>query len=280
MRYGIAGRGQPDSREVGAILAAARAAGVSMLDTAHAYGSAEQVIGELHAAARDFDIVTKPPPVRAAAIDGAHCAAVEAALEESLGRLRREAVYALLVHDAGNLLMPGADRLWALLARFRAAGKVGRIGVSVYNPEQCAAVMERFPIEIVQLPLNIYDQRFLASGALAALKARGVEVHARSAFLQGLLLMAPADLPPHFTAIRGLHARLGGLYAAHGMSPLAGALHFCLGQPLVDRVVVGCETAAQFQEIRAAAAGPAPAVLYSEFAVADPALLEPSRWPK
>lgn len=280
MRYGITGRGQPDSREVGAILAAARTAGVSMLDTAYAYGSAEQVIGELNAATRTFDIVTKPLPVRAESIDAAHCAAVEAALEDSARRLRRDTVYALLVHNADNLLLPGAERLWALLERHRAAGKVGRIGVSVYSPEQCAAILERFPIEIVQLPFNIYDQRFLTSGALADLKARGVEIHARSAFLQGLLLMAPTDLPPHFAAIREHHAALGALFAAQGISPLAGALHFCLEQPLLDRIVVGCETAEQFGEIRAAATGPAPAVLYSDFAVSDPAILEPSRWPK
>ncbi len=280
MRYGIAGRGQPDSSEVGAILAAARAAGVSLLDTAYAYGSAEQVIGGLHTAAGDFDIVTKTLPVRAPEIGAGQCAAVEAALEESLARLGRAAVYAVLVHDAGDLLAPGGDRLWEILERFRSAGKIRRIGVSVYNPDQCSAVAAAFPIEIVQLPLNIYDQRFLISGVLAALKARGVEIHTRSAFLQGLLLMAPAELPPHFDPIRAHHARLGALFAAQGQSALAGALRFCLDQPLVDRVVVGCETAAQFGQIHAAAAAPAPAVLYSDFALSDPAILEPSRWPK
>ena len=151
MRYGIAGRGQPDSSEVGAILAAARAAGVSLLDTAYAYGSAEQVIGGLHTAAGDFDIVTKTLPVRAPEIGAGQCAAVEAALEESLARLGRAAVYAVLVHDAGDLLAPGGDRLWEILERFRSAGKIRRIGVSVYNPDQCSAVAAAFPIEIVRV---------------------------------------------------------------------------------------------------------------------------------
>lgn len=280
MRYGITGRGQPDSGEVAAILAAARTAGVSLLDTAHAYGSAEQVIGGLPVAAQAFDIVTKTLPLRTPEISAAQCAAVEAALEESLARLHRAAVYAVLAHDAGDLLAPGGDRLWKILERFKSAGKIRRIGVSVYNPDQCRAMAAAFPIEIVQLPLNIYDQRFLTSGVLDALKARGVEIHTRSAFLQGLLLMPPAELPPHFTTIRDHHTRLEGVFAAQGLSPLTGALRFCLDQPLVDRVVVGCETAAQFAQIQAAATAPAPDVLYSDFALADPAILEPSRWPK
>ncbi|MBX7199606.1 MAG: aldo/keto reductase, partial [Rhodospirillaceae bacterium] len=205
---------------------------------------------------------------------------VAAALEESLTRLRRASVYAVLVHDAGNLLAPGADRLWRVLERFRAGGKARRIGVSVYNPEQARAVAAAFPIEIIQLPFNIYDQRFLASGVLAELKGRGVEVHARSAFLQGLLLMPPAGLPPHFAAIRARHAALHALFAGNGAGALAAALHFCLAQPSIDRVVVGCETAAQFGEIRDAAASPLPDVLYSDFAVDDVNILEPSRWPK
>lgn len=279
MRYGITGRGQPAPAEVRAILDAARAAGVSTLDTAHAYGSAERVIGEL-AAAASFNIVTKTLPVRKPVIGDDHCAAVAAALEESLARLRRPAVYAVLVHDPGDLLARGGDRLWQVLERFRAGGKARRIGVSVYNPDQCRAIAAAFPIEIVQLPLNIYDQRFLATGVLADLKARGVEVHTRSAFLQGLLLMAADDLPPHFSAIRARHSALQNMLAAHGATPLAAALHFCLRQPLVDRAIVGCETAAQFAEIRDAAAGAVPDMLYSDFAVADADIVEPSRWPK
>lgn len=280
MRYGIAGRGQPAPSEVAAILEAARIAGVRVLDTAHAYGSAERVIGDLQAAAASFDITTKTLAVKTPSIDDEQCAAVAAALEQSLRRLRRPSVDAVLVHHPADLLARGGDRLWRVLERFRADGKTRRIGVSVYNPDQCRAIAAAFPIEIVQLPFNIYDQRFLEAGVLAELKARDVEIHTRSAFLQGLLLMAAGVLPPHFSAIRERHATLHGMFAAHGMTPLAAALHFCLSQPLVDRVVVGCETAAQFAEIAAAAAGPAPAMLYSDFAVTDAHIVEPSQWPK
>ena len=279
MSYGIAGRGQPEAAEVGAILAAATRAGISVLDTAHAYGSSEEVIGTQSLAA-PMRVVTKTRPVRSSRIETAACDAVEAALEQSFQRLRRSSVYAVLVHDAGDLLVPGADRLWKLLERYRAAGSIGRIGVSVYTPAQCRAVAAAFPLEIVQLPFNIYDQRFLESGALAELKAGGVEVHARSAFLQGLLLMPPAALPAHFDGIRDHHARFHAFAATHGVSPLKAALAFCLRQADIDHVVVGCEKVGQIEEILTAAAVEAPLLLPQSFALTDVNIIEPSRWPK
>ena len=278
MNYGIAGRGQPGPSEVSDILATARRAGITVLDTAHAYGSAEEVIGAQTTAG--LQIVTKTLPVRAPRIESSDIAAVEAALEDSFARLRQTSVYAVLVHDAGNLLAPGADNLWKLLERYRDAGRIERIGVSVYDPAQCRAIGAAFPLDIVQLPFNIYDQRFRESGVLSELKARAVEVHTRSAFLQGLLLMPPAGLPGHFDGIRGHHALLHDWFQAHGMSALAGCLRFCLQETHIDRVVVGCETAAQLGEILDAAATPAPSMLQIPFALTDPNIIEPSRWPK
>lgn len=278
MSYGIAGRGQPSAAEVGDILALGKRAGITMLDTAHVYGSAEKVIGAQDTAG--MRIVTKTLKMRPSRIESAEIAAVEAALEDSFARLQQASVYAVLVHDADNLLIPGADRLWKLLERYRDAGRIGRIGVSVYDPAQCRAVASAFPVEIVQLPFNVYDRRFRESGVLSELKARAVEVHARSAFLQGLLLMSPESLPRHFDAIRGHHARLHAWFGAHNMSALAGSLHFCLQEAHVDRVVVGCETAAQLGEILDAAAAEAPSMLQTPFALTDPNIIEPTRWPK
>lgn len=278
MSYGIAGRGQPSAAEVGGILAVGKRAGLTVLDTAHAYGSAEEVIGAHDIAG--MQIVTKTLAIRSPQIESAEIAAVEAALKESFTRLRQHSVHAVLVHDAGNLLSPGADGLWKLLERYRDAGRIGRIGVSVYDPAQCRAIASAFPLEIVQLPFNIYDQRFRESGVLSELKARTVEVHARSAFLQGLLLMSPASLPGHFGAIRDHHARLHAWFRAHDMSTLAGSLQFSLQEPLIDRVVVGCETALQLGEILDAALAESPSMLQIPFALSDPNIIEPSRWPK
>ena len=51
-------------------------------------------------------------------------------------------------------------------------------------------------IEAIQLPLNLFDERFLNSGWIGKLKKNNVEIHIRSIFLQGLILKK--ELPSYF----------------------------------------------------------------------------------
>ena len=77
---------------------------------------------------------------------------------------------------------------YALLAHDPDAGlpkhETAKIGVSVYTPEELDKYID--DIDIVQIPLSIADGRFLPF--LPKLRKRGVEIHARSVFLRGMLL--------------------------------------------------------------------------------------------
>jgi aryl-alcohol dehydrogenase-like predicted oxidoreductase len=279
MSYGIANRtGQASAADIARMLELARGCGVSVLDTARAYGDAEKAVGA-QAGAGAFRVVTKLAADRSDSIGDAALEAARASVTESLRNLGRERVYGCLVHNARNLLVSGGERLWGLLTELRASGVVARIGASVYEPAELEQVLERYPLDLVQLPFNVYDQRFLRSGLLAALKQSGVEVHARSAFLQGLLLLAPADMPERFAALRPHQARLHRALADNGLTPLAGALQFALRTAEIDHVVVGAETHGQLQEIIAAAGAKvgAPAAL-DDFALSDETVINPSNW--
>lgn len=281
MRYGVANlSGQPSLAEVDKMIEQARDQGVTLLDTAWAYGEAESVLGRLVVASRGFDIVTKTQPL---AIDLGHDAvsAVGEGFLQSLERMRCQSVYGLLVHRAEDLLSTFGDSLWQALQSLRARGLVGKLGVSVYHPRELEAICANYSIDIVQMPLNIYDQRFLQSGLLTRLKAQGVEIHVRSAFLQGLLLMPAARLPAGFDAIREGQGRLHRAQEAMGLSPLDGALGYCLCREGVDRVIVGCETAAQlagiFEATRKIGARNMDAL--DCYALTDPQVILPSHWP-
>ena len=68
------------------------------------------------------------------------------------------------------------------------SGKIKNIGVSVYHPEELDLILSNFNIDVVQLPVNIFDRRFLADRYLESLKSRNISIYVRSIFLQGLLL--------------------------------------------------------------------------------------------
>lgn len=283
MPYGIANvSGQPSPAEIDKMIERARDQGVTLLDTAWAYGEAESVLGSLVAASRGFDIVTKTRPLSVGIEPGQDEAnAVGEGFLQSLQRMRCSSAYGLLVHRAEDLLSASGDSLWRMLQSLKARGLVAKLGVSVYHPHELEAVCGIYSIDIVQLPLNIYDQRFLESGLLTRLQARGVEIHVRSAFLQGLLLMPAASLPACFDSIRERQGRLHRAQEDMGLSPLEGALGYCLCREEVDRVIVGCETAVQlagiFEAERKIGSGNMDAL--DSYALADPQVILPSHWP-
>ena len=151
--------------------------------------------------------------------------------------------------------------------------------MSIYNRRQLDWALATFPVELVQLPLNLFDHRWLET--VEELAGRGVEVHARSAFLQGLLLMHPDDLPPSRAAALAPLRRLRGDLEAAGVRPLAAALAFALSRRGVGRVVIGVAAARQLDEIVAAAreaAAVASRLDLDRYRVDDPDVIDPSRW--
>lgn len=277
LAYGVSHGGQVAADEAGRILALARSHGIDLIDTAAAYGDSEAVLGTLPDS-QDFGVVTKTIPLRKPVLDAGDVARVADGLARSLARLRRDRVDVVLVHDAGDLLAQGGDRLWAALEAARDRGQVGRIGVSVYDGTEADAVRARFPVTVVQLPLSALDQRPATDGTLDRLAAAGIEVHVRSVFLQGLLLMSETEVPDRLAAARPSLAQWRAACEAAGASPVAAALAYPASLASVARIVVGVHSTAHLAEIIASLEA-APTLDWCRLACHDPAVVDPRCWP-
>ena len=273
--YGITNQqGQTPESEAAGILALAASEGIQVIDTAALYGSSEEVLGRVLPADHRFRIVTKSPRFGNDQADGQ---VLEDAFMRSLKNLRQGSLYGLLVHHADDLLSTSGNALMDRMQELKRRGLVQKTGVSVYTASQIDHLMDRFAIDVIQLPVNVLDQRLIRSGHLAKLKQAGVEIHARSVFLQGLLLMEARDLPPFFEPIRG---HLEGYHAylrQRGISPLRAALGFAVSIPEIDVIVCGVNNRMQLNEIidNTSALDPAD---FAPFAVSDEAMVDPSRW--
>lgn len=277
--YGVAHAGGATcAREIEHMLALASSGGLVCLDTAPAYGDAEARLGAALAGATGFRVITKTLPVDASEITPAHANALRATFMHSLEKLRQPRIHGLLVHRADDLAKPGAPRLLEAMERLRDERLVEKLGVSVYSGAQIDRASALAPIDIVQLPLSVLDQRLLVSGHIAALKARGVEVHARSVFLQGVLLMSPERLPPYLAPLRpGLRDYHRAL-AEQQLTPVEAALAW-VRQSGVDYAVVGAQSAAELAEIvHAAARITDTAIDCARYAVDDEDMILPPRW--
>jgi aryl-alcohol dehydrogenase-like predicted oxidoreductase len=280
--YGISNRDErPSEGEVAAILAHAVEIGMGYLDTAASYADAEALIGRHLPAGHRLRIVTKLTPVAGDTITAQHAKAALAALQASLERLRMGRVHGVLIHYAHELTKPGWQHLVDVLCEARARGWTSRIGVSAYDESDLVLMESRLTADIVQLPFNALDRRLSDSGWLARLQEARIEVHARSLFLQGLLLMEPAALPGFFAPVRGALAKLHARWAAERLTPLSGCLRYALHNADIDAVIVGVNRLHELEEIEAAVAElgdnngtPEPAVAI------DPVYLDPRLWPR
>jgi aryl-alcohol dehydrogenase-like predicted oxidoreductase len=278
--YGISNSlGKPAPEEVKRIIDVARLGGIKIIDTAHDYGDSEAVIGRCLDKHSQFNIVTKSLPLRKSCVTSEDVDHVLAAFHLSLDRLRQPAVYALLAHNAGDLLVKDGGQLMDALSTLKTNGLVQKVGVSVYDQIELDAVLERFDVDIVQIPFNVLDQRLLMSGSLARLKHAGVEVHARSVFLQGLLLMEPDSLGKHFLAAQSPIRRLRDFARERGRTLLETALRFVAERKEIDCAIIGVSRHEELHEIFAAFQGEDMAEDYSGFAINDESILNPARWP-
>ena len=258
--YGVTNsRGRVPAGEIEPILRFAAANGVQVLDTAAAYGESEVALGRALWQGHPFRIVTKVAP---------RTMARESFLR-SLEKLRQDCVYALLVHHAVDL----TDALVEQLLDLKRQGLVSRIGASFYDASEIRRARAVLAPEIVQVPVSIADQRLVRDGTLARLHGEGVEIHARSVFLQGLLLADAQRMP---APLRHIEA-----YAkAAGVSRLALALEFVAQLQEVDVALVGVTGLDDLQAIVAASRTALGHRDLSDLAVNDEMLLNPSRWPR
>ena len=248
--YGVSNTaGQVPLDEVRRHAGARRRGAVSrVLDTAANYGQAEEVLAQCDTSA--FRIVSKTVSVKHGV------AAVIARARQSVQSLGR--VDVLLVHAVADLKGPDGEELWRALRDLKEQGMVGGIGISAYVADDPVALAERFRPDAMQMPFSLLDQRLLQDGSLARLKDLGVEIHARSLFLQGLLFMATP--PEKLRDAAPLLASVRQHIAAADATPLAAALGFVLSRPEVDVAVVGVTSRHELDEILAAARAPLPRI--------------------
>lgn len=243
--YGIANpNGLVSPETVTKLLSAARNVGIEVLDTASLYGEAESVLGEN--SLDGFQVVTKTPSFAGESIKDADIDNLNATFNRSLTRLKVANVYGLLIHHADNLLLPGGEKILAAIVKLKECGLVKRIGISVYEGKQIDSILKLFTPDLIQLPLNVFDQRMLESGHVELLNQHGVEIHVRSAFLQGLLLMPVSDVPKYFQPISSLLTRWHDAARDQGFTTHQAAIAFVKNIPYVNTVLVGLDSLAQF----------------------------------
>ena len=283
--YGIANKeGRPPEKEAFKIMKYAIENGILYFDTAHSYGNSEIIIGKflnLHKNYKNkINIITKMPSLKKEKLNEKN---INNRFSESLNRLGQKSTYCYMVHDF-NDIKNNCDKIAYSFAKLKKDDYIKKIGVSIYDKSQIKLLLKNFDFDLIQIPINIFDQRLLMDDILVDLKKRGIEIYARSIFLQGLIFLDKNNLPSKFRAAKKYLEKLNDISLKFNLSKEEIALIFVNSICEIDKIVIGVEKIEQlkrnikmlnnlknFNKIKTI-------INFKDFIIEDESIIDPRKW--
>jgi aryl-alcohol dehydrogenase-like predicted oxidoreductase len=277
--YGISNNhGQTTLSEIKTILATAQENNIEIIDTACLYGESEKALGVCLPLNHSFKIITKTPYFDKADSTNTVCKQLVDSYMLSLKNLNQTNLYALLIHNTNDMFTQHGERLFKEMVKLKERHLVQKIGFSVYRPEQIKQLINTLNFDIIQLPINVLNQRLAQEGLLAQLKNVNIEIHVRSIFLQGLLLMKPHEISSFFSPIKPLLNKYHTLLDDKKVSPIQAAFNFIKHISEIDHIVIGINNQKQLLENIQAYNACSDYIDFQEFACCDEKFINPSNW--
>lgn len=275
MDYGISNlKGQTSFDEVKKIIEFSRNIGIKKIDTAKNYGETEKIIGEV--GIKDFKIITKLPKISSNEFNPIFF--VENQIQDSMTKMKISKIDTLLLHNARDLLSVNGKKIYHKILELKKEGVIDKFGISVYEKDEIDQLNKNFNFDVIQIPFNIFDTRLIKTGYLKELKKKGIEIHARSIFLQGLLLMKRNTLPSKFLKWEKVWNEW---FIWFGKNPNISQMELCLSYVLsiqeIDTLIIGVNNIQQLNELNEIAKNPLKDN-FPQFNIEDKNLLNPTNW--
>ncbi len=226
------------------ILNKAEDSGILTLDTSPTYGESQKFIG--NSGFRKFRIITKIPSLKNRDFSSKY---IDKFISKSLSDLNREDFYGILIHNSKDLFSKKGEFAWNYLKKLKSKGVVKKIGYSIYSPLELDELYDNFKPDIIQAPFNIFDRRINDSGWIDKLSEDKVEFHARSIFLQGLLLMPKNKIPKKFKKWQDNFDKWHNWLKKNNVSALEACLGMVKADKRVDMALFGVKTYSELNEV-------------------------------
>lgn len=271
-KYGISNLGNKVSiKEVEKILELCEENNINKIDTASEYGNTEEILGSIgipnwkiqskfYLKKEFFNQIEKN---------------IKKNVENSLKKLNVKKLDSLLLHNEDQLLDTKKEEIYSSLESLKSDGYISNFGVSFYNPGKLIDTINLFDLDIVQIPLNVFDHRFINYLDIVKTKVKNIQV--RSIFLQGLLLMKKSKRSLKFKRWEDKFSSFEDWNIANNISPLQSCINFISNINEVNDVILGVQSSKEFEEIIAAFRHSnlkTPNIFKCE----DESLINPTRW--
>lgn len=276
--YGVvSGDRQLSEETISSLLKQSWNLGISLIDTAPSYGDSERILGKKEF--QKFDFITKLSILESPDWGLPN---VQDSIEESLHRLQKKSLNGYLIHNAAQFLKKkNSDEIWLKLCDFKAKGIIRNLGFSVYEEFEIIKILNSFPgTDFLQVPINLFDQRLSNSNAISLARLQNVSIHARSIFLQGLLLCDINKIPLSLGIIRDKRRVLEAYNNQNGCTNLEMALAYIRSLNFISKIVVGLKDAQQLKQLNHAFGKSEymTKIAFENFRIDDINSIDPRRW--
>ena len=244
--YGISntsGKVKPDMAEK--ILRLANKSNIKSIDTAIGYKNCHQILGKI--GVKNFEIITKIPELYNKYEDTS--CIIDKLINKSRIDLKVNSLNTILIHKPDQLKNKIGEEIIKKLDHLKNNGIFKKIGISIYSPEEIDNLKNVYDFEVVQCPINVFDRRMCETGKLEELKSKGTEIHARSIFLQGLLLMKSESIPGKFNKWINLINEWNKYNNFNQKQMIKTAVNHVFSQKNIDKVIIGFQSDKQLEQI-------------------------------
>ena len=233
--------GKPSKENIKSILDSAYSSGIQLLDTAEAYGDSQNKIGEYHNnSTNKFNVITK----FSSNTEGFSLNIIER-VYNNLKILDVDKLYCYMFHSFDDF-NKHFEKYRKDLLTLKKDGIINNIGVSLYSNDELESVLKFNEITLVQLPFNLLDNNNKRGNIIKKAKEKGIEIHTRSAFLQGLFFKNTSEFTVKIKPLEPYLNLLNDLCDEdYKMNDLA--LNYVCNQKNIDKVLIGVDNVHQLE---------------------------------
>lgn len=252
--YGIANvNGKPDFNKSIEILNYSWQNEINTFDTSPLYGNSEKLIGSF-ISSKSIDnlenliIISKLPRIQLEdklTFDNLYMH-IKNQIFQSIKNLQIKRIPIYLIHHTPDINIKDG-LIIDCLTQIKSDGLIDKFGISAYNPEEVKTSLKFKDINVIQIPINIFDQRLIRNGLLKELKKRGYIIFARSIYLQGLFFISPEKLPKNLKIAKEPLLKLQTIIKEYDIDIDKLSFLFVRDLPEISSLVIGTEKVKQVE---------------------------------
>lgn len=220
---------------------------ITHFDTAQDYKNSEKILGQVikEYKGTKFNIDTKLTKF----LGKIDYAKIEHKVRESLKKLNIKKINTLYIHDPSQLKGRQGKVLFASMLKLKKKKLFKYIGVSVYSISETKQILKKFPVNIIQAPVNFLDRRFLDINLIKLLKKRKAKLIARSVFLKGVLVKGSKHLPKKLMVFKNVQQFINKLAKENKTDKIAVCFASVLRIKVINKVIVGVSSSNQLKKL-------------------------------